>query len=136
NPEIEFMQGDMLNLEVEDNSWDGIAAFYSIINIPRPNVVDALREMKRVVKPDGLLLLAFHIGDETKHLDEWWGKTVSIDFCFFRTDEMISYLREAGFEITQTLERDHYPEVEYGSRRAYIFAKRPSADEPLSAAGI
>ena len=127
-PAIEFAPGNMFALDIEDCAWDGIVAFYSIINIPRSDVVDALRELKRVLEPDGTLLVAFHIGDETKHLDEWWGKNVSVDFYFFQTDEMIGYLREAGFEIEQSLERDHYPGAEYESRRAYIFAKRPSAD--------
>jgi len=51
NPEIHFHQGDMLSLPDEDNSWGGIAAFYSILHIPREQVVDALREMYRVLKP-------------------------------------------------------------------------------------
>jgi len=125
SPGIDFAQGNMLKLDIEDETWGGIAAFYSIINIPRANAIAALRELKRTLKPDGLLLLAFHIGDETKHLDEWWGHNVSIDFTFFRTDEMIGYLIDAGFEIEQTVERDHYPDIEYESRRAYIFARRP-----------
>ena len=52
---------------------DGIAALYSIIHIPRGDMVRALREMWRVLRPGGLVLLSFHIGDDTIHLDEWWG---------------------------------------------------------------
>src|SRR5512138_453465 len=48
NSEIPFHQGDMLALPDEDNSWGGIAAFYCIIHIPRPKIVDALREVRRV----------------------------------------------------------------------------------------
>ena len=70
NPEIPFHQGDMLSLPDEDNSWGGIAAFYCIIHIPRGQVVDALHEMKRVLKPGGQLLITFHIGTEIKHSDE------------------------------------------------------------------
>jgi SAM-dependent methyltransferase len=64
NHDIQFHTGNMLNLSDEDNSWGGIAAFYCIIHIPSRNVVDALLEMKRVLKPGGLLLLAFHIGKD------------------------------------------------------------------------
>jgi SAM-dependent methyltransferase len=53
NPEIPFHQGDMLALPDEDRSWGGIAAFYSIIHIPREKIVEALCEMKRVLKPGG-----------------------------------------------------------------------------------
>jgi SAM-dependent methyltransferase len=125
NPGIEFQQGDMLALDVEDGAWAGIAAFYSIIHIPRVDVVRALRELGRVLRPGGRLLLTFHIGDEVKHLEEWWGYKVSVDFLFFRSDEMAGYLKSAGFEVEEIIERDPYPDVEHQSRRAYIFARKP-----------
>jgi hypothetical protein len=79
----------------------------------------------RVLRPGGLLLLAFHVGDETVHLDEWWGQRVSVNFLFFRPEEMADSLRAAGFEIEDIVEREPYPDVEHQSRRAYIFAKKP-----------
>ena len=33
-------------------------------------------------------------------------------------------IREAGFELEEVIERDPYPDVEYQSRRAYIFARK------------
>lgn len=126
-PAIEFRQGDMLALDAADESWAGIAAFYSIIHIPRGDLPQALRELHRVLRPGGTLLLAFHIGDDSIHLDEWWGQKVCVDFFFFRSDEMSQYLRDAGFEIEEIIERDPYPDVEHPSRRSYIFARRPTA---------
>lgn len=126
NPEIPFQQGDMLNLSsIADNSYGGIAAFYSIIHVPRPSLIQALQELKRVLLPEGTLLLTFHIGQEVIHRDEWWGKEVSLDFIFFETEEMKGYLKAAGFEIKEVIERDPYVDVEYPSRRAYIFAQKP-----------
>lgn len=126
NPDISFQRGDMLALaDVADNSYGGIAAFYSIVHIPRQQMGRALQELKRVLRPQGVLLLTFHLGQEIKHLDEWWGKEVSVDFLFFETEEVKSYLAEAGFELEEMIVRDPYPEtVEYQSRRAYIFAKK------------
>jgi len=37
---------------------------------------------------------------------------------------MKELLITAGFEIEEVVEREPYPEVEYQSRRAYIFARR------------
>ncbi len=125
NPGIEFHEGDMLALTDADETWAGITAFYSIIHIPRDLISSALREMRRVLRPGGRLLLAFHLGDETIHLDEWWGMKVSVDFFFFRSSEMTCFLKDAGFEIEEVIERDPYPEVEHQSRRAYIFVRRP-----------
>jgi SAM-dependent methyltransferase len=123
-PQIEFRQGDMLALDVPDESWAGIAAFYSIIHIRRSDLPQALGELRRVLRPGGLLLLAFHLGSDTVHLDEWWGHPVSVDFFFFQSEEMATYLRAAGFEIEEIIERDPYPDVEHPSRRGYIFARR------------
>ncbi len=127
NPHITFQQGDMFALAgVADNSYGGVAAFYAIVNLPRPSVVRALQELRRVLCPNGVLLLAFHVGQETKHLDELLGKEVSLDFFFFETEDVKEYLRTAGFELEEAIEREPYSEeVEHQSRRAYIFARKP-----------
>lgn len=127
NPQIHFHQGDMLMLPDANNSWGGIAAFYCIIHIPREKVVDALREMRRVLKPGGVLLVTFHIGDEIKHLDEWWEKPVNLDFAFHQPGEMEAWLTEAGYELQDTLAREPDPVVEVATRRAYLFARKPIA---------
>ena len=126
NPDIHFHQGDMLSLPDADDSWGGIAAFYCILHIPREQIIDALRELKRVLKPGGVLLLTFHIGDEIKHLDEWWEKPVNLDFAFYQPEEMEAWLKEAGYTLEETLVREPNPEVEVATRRAYMFAGKPT----------
>ena len=49
NPGIEFRQGNMLSLDVEDGAWGGIVAFYSIIHLSRSEITAALTEMKRAL---------------------------------------------------------------------------------------
>src|SRR5262249_18031442 len=118
-------QGNMLALtDVAENSFGGIAAFYSIIHIPPLSLVDALQEMKRALRPGGRLLLTFHIGQEVRHLAEWWNKPVSLDFYFFETGEMKGRLTEAGFELEEVIEREPYPDIEVQTRRAYVFARK------------
>ena len=90
-------------------------------------VAPALTELRRVIKPDGVLLLTHHIGSDIVHRDEFLGKQVSLDFIFFETTEMKDYLTTAGFDLDEVIERDPYPQVEYPSRRAYIFARKPEA---------
>ena len=70
-PGVEFRRGDMMALDSPAGAWLGIVAFYSIIHIPRGEVVPALSELRRVLRSGGTLLLAFHLGDDTVHLDEW-----------------------------------------------------------------
>ena len=130
NPGIDFRLGNMFSLEVEDEAWGGIAAFYSIIHVPRESVPAVLIELKRVLRPGGLLLLAFHVGEGSVHLDEWWGYKVSVDTIYFRSNEMEAYLKSSGFEIQETIERPPYENVEYPSHRAYIFAKKSKSQTP------
>ncbi len=53
------------------------------------------------------------------------GKTGLCRFLFSRSQAVTSQLRNAGFEVAETIERDPYPEVEHQSRRAYIIARKP-----------
>jgi ubiquinone/menaquinone biosynthesis C-methylase UbiE len=127
SPAIEFQQGNMLALDVEDGAWAAIVAFYSIVHIPKADIPQAFREMFRALQPGGLAFLAFHIGSEVLHEENCWGHQVSLDLVLFGRKEVERYLTNAGFFIEDSLERDPYPpEVEYQSRRAYILAHKPA----------
>src|SRR5580658_5983253 len=82
NPTIQFHEHNMLALNVPDNSWAGIAAFYAIVNFPPRDLPIVAHDMFRVLHPGGPLLLSFHIGDSLNHLDEWWETKVNIDFYY------------------------------------------------------
>jgi ubiquinone/menaquinone biosynthesis C-methylase UbiE len=82
SPKIPFRTGTMLSLTLGDSSLAGIAAFYAIVNIPRELIGTVFKEMARVLQPNGVLLLSFHIGDQVLHVDELWGKRTSLDFLF------------------------------------------------------
>lgn len=102
NPGINFHQGDMPSLKLPDARFAGITAFYSLIHIPPAKIVAVLRELHRVLRPGSALLAAFHIGDTTVHLDEWWGHEVSVDFHFFQPEQTRTWLETAGFEIEES----------------------------------
>lgn len=127
NPGIRFQVGDMLALALPDGILAGLVAFYAIVNISKESLLAIFREMFRVLQAGGLLLLAFHIGDEASHYDELWGRPISMDFFYFQPTEIRRDLEAAGFTIDEVIEREpHTPEVEHQSRRAYIWARKPS----------
>lgn len=123
NPGIEFKVGDLLALDLPDRSLAGIVAFYSVIHFEPRELDLAFREMRRVLTSDGVLLLAFHVGTEVIHLDELWGQTVSLDFRFLVPREIVAALQTAGFQVTESVEREPYEGAEYPSRRCYLFAR-------------
>jgi SAM-dependent methyltransferase len=127
NPDISFREGNMLALDIPRGSLAGIAAFYAIVNLPRASLAAVFREMARVLRPAGLLLLAFHAGNETLRENELWGRPISMDFFLFEPPVIRRDLEAAGFVVEDIVERKPYaPDVEYQSRRAYIFARKPA----------
>ena len=124
NPNIDFIQGSMLQLGLGADTLGGIAAFYSIIHIGREQVVATLSEMRRVLKRKGSLLLAFHLGDDVIHMTDFHDHPVDFEATLFRIEEMTGYAKAAGLNLQQAMERDPYPEVEYQSRRGYILATK------------
>src|SRR5438552_13619091 len=106
NGGIEFHVGNIAALSVADASWSGIAAFYSIIHIPPTQIASVLREFWRVLRPGGEVLLAFHVGDEVRHVDKLWEQQVSFDFQFYSRAQIEEHLRAAGFGIVESMGRD------------------------------
>ena len=124
NPGLDFREGDMLALDLPTGSLTGIVAFYAIVNLHPERLTVAFSEMCRALEPDGLALIAFHVGDEIVRPDELWGVPVTMDFFLQPPAGICHALEAAGFAVEEVAEREPYPDVEYPSRRAYIFARK------------
>jgi SAM-dependent methyltransferase len=124
NPHLQFETGDILKLEYPGNTFGSAIAFYSIVHFNYEQVRAAFKEIKRVLKEDGQFLFSFHVGEEIVHLDDFLEHKVNIDFRFFDTEKIIGLVKETGFEIIDVIERQPYRDVEYPSRRAYIWVKK------------
>lgn len=123
SPGPEFRVGDMLHLELDDESVAGGVAYYSIIHLTLEELPTAFSELRRVLVPDGIALIAFHAGRHTVHRDEWWGRGVSIDFHSHPPDQVERLLREAGLEIATSLLRQP-GKGEVQTERCYLMARR------------
>lgn len=131
HPDITFRKGNILDLEFDNDSIAAIVAFYAIVHFSKNQVRRTFSGIFRVLKPGGLLLFTYHIGDKKIHVDEFLGKKLEIDFMFFESDFIFQCVKDTGFENIEIIERDPYPEVEYQSRRAYVFAKKPMIKKAL-----
>jgi SAM-dependent methyltransferase len=123
HPDVEFRQGDLLSLPASDGEFGSAVAFYSIIHLGADELAAAFSELRRVLTAGGQLLIAFHVGDEVRHVDELWGQGVDLDFRFLETAAVVDVLETAGFEVEAQLERKHYAE-EVETHRAYVMARR------------
>lgn len=126
HPALRFEQADMRALPFADGALAGVVALYCLIHLAPDKVPAALAEFRRALRPGGALLVSFHIGEETRHVEEMLGQAVNLDFRFFTSDAMRQWLTDAGFRVAQVIEREPYPEIEVQTRRAYILASEPT----------
>ncbi|MEH0845315.1 class I SAM-dependent methyltransferase [Micromonospora sp. CPCC 205711] len=125
-PGLKFREGDLLALPAADGEFGAAVALYSVIHLRGDELPAAFAEMRRVLRPGGPLLVAFHLGAEVRTLTEWWGHPVDVDFHFHSIDVVEAALRAAGLPVEAKLERAPYP-TEAETRRGYLLARRPAA---------
>ena len=123
NPTLVFEVADMRNLPAAGGTVGGIAAFYSVIHIPREEVPAVLLEFRRVLIPSGRLLIAVHEGSGTVKSQEFMGKQVPFEMTLFEKDEIIDLLTAAGFDVATAKVRAPY-EFESQTQRLYLVATR------------
>lgn len=100
--EVELIQGDAHQLEFPDDAFDTVVATYSLCNIPDPE--RAVAEMKRVLRPDGKLILVDHIRSTVRPV--FWVQK-AIEFVTSRlegehmTRRPLRYVEAQGFEVLE-----------------------------------
>jgi SAM-dependent methyltransferase len=104
HPDIRFEVGTMTELDLADGSLTGVLAFWSVIHVPDDSVPGVFAEFRRVMRPDGPLLVGFHVGDGVEHsTDGYSGRSINLD-SYRRPPAMVArWLRESGFTIEAEL---------------------------------
>lgn len=103
HPGLRFEVGEMGHLDRPDGDLAGLVAWYSLVHVPRTHRQQVVEEFHRVLRPGGHVLVAFQVGDDVLHLDEAFGRPVSLDFHRLRPDDVEELLAGAGFEPTARL---------------------------------
>ena len=123
-PYIKFDTGDLLALAYKENYFASAIAFYAIVHFDYDQIAQAFKEVNRVLNKGGHFLFSFHVGEETVHFDKANDIDVDIDLHFLQTDRILTLLRDTKFRIIDTVERLPYPDVEYATKRAYVWAEK------------
>jgi SAM-dependent methyltransferase len=104
HPDLRFEVGTMTDLDLTDDSVAGVLAFWSVIHVPDDAVPGVFEQFRRVLRPGGVVLVGFHVGDETRHSSEGYtGRPISVDSHRRRPATVSQWLREAGFTIDSEL---------------------------------
>jgi SAM-dependent methyltransferase len=116
--------GSLTALPLADASLAAAVVLYAVIHLDDTGLAAAAAELARVLRPGGVALVSSHIGDEVRHIDEWHGERVDLDFRFRHPEALGRVLAGAGLVVEATLEREPIPDVEAETRRAYLIARR------------
>jgi ArsR family transcriptional regulator len=90
--EIELRQGDAGDLPLADGEVDAALAHMVLHYLPSPG--EAIREMARSVKPDGVVIVV----DFLRHEHEWMRQELGVTWLGFEREEIEGWFQEAGLE--------------------------------------
>ena len=103
-PNLRFEVGTMTDLDLADDSVIGIVAFWSVIHVPDHAIPGVFEQFRRVLRPQGLLLVGFHVGDGTRHTSKGYtGRPINVDSHHRQPSKIMAWLRDAGFTIEAEL---------------------------------
>jgi SAM-dependent methyltransferase len=109
-PEADFIRADMTRLPFPEGKFDAVVAFYCITHVPRDEHIGLLRNIHRMLKPGGLLVVTMGSGDTPGYIEsDWLGAPMF--FSHYDGETNVKLVEEAGFNITST---ENEPETEYG----------------------
>lgn len=108
NPGMKFGVMDMANLEMADESVDGIVSFYSIIHTPKRFQPLLFREFNRVLRMGGKIAVVVKKGDSEGYVNELMGFKTRLYFANFKETDVRGYLEASGFKVDSLETRPHY----------------------------
>jgi SAM-dependent methyltransferase len=126
NLDIEFLVADVRDLPVPDGSAAAVVALYCLIHLPADQLVPVFSEVRRVLDEGGRMLVSFHRGRGVRHVNDFLGSTVSLDFHFYEPEDIETATKAAGLTIERIATRHPYHEVEAQTDRFYVLAARPA----------
>lgn len=96
-PDAQFVQADFTSLELEDESFEAVAAFYSFNHVPRDLLPDLFARIHSWLAPGGLFLTALGTSDT----EGWTGDFLGAPsfFSSHPPEKNRQLLGEAGFEL-------------------------------------
>jgi ubiquinone/menaquinone biosynthesis C-methylase UbiE len=100
HPGLPLVHGDLLRLPLRPGRLDGVVAWYSLHNLPRALLPDALAELRRVLRPGGMLLIATHGGRAEDYFEQRWdGRVEQVVLTYYELGELIGVVGRAGFRV-------------------------------------
>lgn len=127
-PGRNFEVGDLrlLTRPPTASAWAAVLAWYSLIHLAASELPDAVAALARPLAPGGWLVLGMHAGAEVRHLDEWFGHQVDLDFVQHEPAFMVEVVRNAGLVDIEWYLRGPLTANGETTQRLYVVARKPA----------
>jgi ubiquinone/menaquinone biosynthesis C-methylase UbiE len=99
-PEIKFSLEDMRRIKFKKNKFDGIISSYSIIHIPKNEILKTLKILNIILKNKGFIYISLHLGKPREiFTEDPFGQNKKIFLNIMSLREISFLLESAGFKI-------------------------------------
>lgn len=95
-PNAKLIKKDMTELDFNDESFDGITAFYSIIHVPKESHFSLFQNFHRILKLNGLLLVCMG-PEEWEATDQYYGTRMF--WSHHSPEKSLELVKDAGFKV-------------------------------------
>ena len=109
--DLPLIGADLLYLPLRAGTVDGVVAWYSLHNLPRVLLSDALTEARRVLRGGGVFLVSTHVGEGEEWVEhDWHGEAEQVVITYYEPEELVALVNDHGFavcDIRSRLPLDH-----------------------------
>jgi SAM-dependent methyltransferase len=122
-PGARFVQADMAALDLPEASFDGVAAFYSLIHVPRTEQRDLLTRIAGWLRPGGVFVATMGTRGTPGDVDDDFLGT-RMYWSTYDSETNRRLIEEAGLQVVHAQEE---AEEEHGERVAFLWivARKP-----------
>ncbi|WP_135534272.1 class I SAM-dependent methyltransferase [Halostella pelagica] len=123
-PRAALVQGDMAALPFEDDAFDAVTAYHSLIHVPLSEHQRVIDEFARVLKPGSPLLVSEgHVEWEGSNPD-WLDSGAAMEWHIAGSEATREQIREAGFTVLDEWSVADTCAEEEGAQKPFFLAER------------
>jgi len=124
-PQIDFRNQDIRELDYREMTFDGIVASYSLIHIPKKDILELLKNFYLLLKHNGKIYISLQGGISGEiYVREPFKPDEELFLNIVTFQEIKKLLRKAGFSIVKNFERPSRSKVEFDFTKLFIIAKK------------
>lgn len=95
---LQSILGEFDNLPFQNESFDGVWSYTSLLHIPKKSIDISLKEICRILKSSGIFALGLIEGDSEEYKQSS-GISIPRWFSFYKKQEVIDICKKHGFEF-------------------------------------